>query len=546
MASVTKLVNGRYKHYETAGLQSSSPQDFQLEKNFDRPPQNHRPYATKRHYKAPARPQSPQGQGLKVYKRQIVVPLTMWLFANYVLNHGIYRITRKDLELILSLHNKEAKNQVIHMLLDYDLIKPIDSGLYEVNVELAEYIVRLIPHPPGKRVYSNQWLRETFPDWRTAQQRHQQWLNAVMYVTQGTSPPIADFAQFPVVYLRFPNGRCKATVMLAGLYVIPSKELARRTTVYCVDTGPVTVCSATREQLLYYLTPPCPDCPPAVPYPTPCEPSVSAHVADFKSQLIPLSSLPHTARKYELGVVFTPAKPLTPDPSDLFNLEVSRRGGHPPHLRIVPRKGFVRDFLGSDPWQFCQAVEAFTDYVLAYALAHYQALAGSSSDGNVSAQELFAKAYENRKRKPTVSPSLSSGMFLRNVWVEVKEGRSRWQSFLLDSELGTDRLTCGQVRAKLSRRASLGRVRVSYFELWLYLPDSDGTLSRDFAIEYDYLYHNARKDRPGTVRLEARPYSGVTSNLGPQDILTHLYAKARRVATALRAVMLTRQATDFL
>ena len=545
MASISKLVNGRYKPYETASLQFSSSQDLQLEKNFDRPPQNHRPYATNSHYKAPHRPLSPQGQGLKPYKRQIVVPLTMWLFANYVLNHGIHRITPKDLELILSLRNKKTKYQDIHMLLDYDLIKPIDNGLYEVNVEVAEYIVRVIPHPPGKRVYSNQWRRETLPDWRTAQQRYQQWLNAVMYVTQGTSPPIADFAQFPVAYLRFPNGRCKAVIMLAGLYIIPSKELARRSTVYCVDIGPVTVCSATLEQLLYYISPPCPDCPPAVPYPTPCEPRVSAHVADFKGTLIPLSSLPHTARKYELGVVFTPRVPLTPNPSDLFNLELSRRGGHPPHLRVVPRKGFVRDYLGSDPWQFCQAVEALVDYALAYALAHYQALAGYGGSSDVDAQDFFAKAYESRRRKPTVSPSLSSGIFLRNVWVDVKVGR-RWQSFLLDSELRTDRLTCGQVRAYISRKASLGRVRVSYFELWLYLPDSDGSLSRDFAVEYDYLYHNARKDSPGTVRLEARPCGGVTSNLGPQDIITHLYAKARRVVTALKAVMLIRHATDFL
>jgi hypothetical protein len=547
MASLTKLVSGRYKPYETASLQFSSSQDLQqdlqLEKNFDRPPQNHRQYATNRYYKAPHRPQSPQGQGLKVYKRQIVVPLTIWLFANYVLNHGIYRITPKDLELILGLHNQQTKYQDIHMLLDYDLIKPIDSGLYEVNVEVAEYVVRRIPHPPGKRVYSNQWRRENLPDWRTAQQRYQQWLNAVMYVTQGTSPPIADFAQFPVAHLRFPNGRCKPTIIVAGLYIIPSKELARRTVVYCADAGPVTVCSATLDQLLYYLNPPCPDCPPAVPYPTPCEPRVEGHVADFKGNLIPLSSLPHTARKYELGVVFTPREPLTPNPSDLFNLELSRRGGHPPHVRVVPRKGFVRDYLGSDPWQFCQAVEALVDYALTYALAHYQALAGYGSSGVVDAQELFARAYESRRRKPTVSPSLSSDMFLRNVWVDVKVGR-RWQSFLLDKELRADRLTCGQVRAKVSRMASFGRVRVSYFELLLYLPDRDGTLSRDMAIEYDYLYRNARKDRPGTTRLEARPLGGVTSNLGPQDIVTHLYAKARSVATALRVAMLLRHGTD--
>jgi len=60
------------------------------------------------------------------------------------------------------------------------------------------------------------------------------------------------------------------------------------------------------------------------------------------------------------------------------------------------------------------------------------------------------------------------------------------------------------------------------------------------AVEYDYIYHNTRKDRPGTVRLEARPYGGVTSRLGPQDIALHLYAKAHRIATAIKVVMLAR------
>jgi len=133
------------------------------------------------------------------------VPLTVWLFANYVLDHGLYRITPKDLERALGLRNKEAKNQALRTLMRNGLITRVGNGLYDVNVDMAEYIVRVIPHPPGRRVYSNQWLRENLPEWRTADQRYRQWLSAVMYASQGTSPPIADWAQFPIVYLRVPQ-----------------------------------------------------------------------------------------------------------------------------------------------------------------------------------------------------------------------------------------------------------------------------------------------------------------------------------------------------
>jgi len=483
------------------------------------------------------------------------VARTAWLFATYVLDHGLGRITPKDLEWALGLHNKEAKYQALRTLIRYGLIKPIGNGLYEVNVEVAKHIARLIPHPAGRRVYSNQWLRENMPDWRTADQRYRQWLNAVMYASQGTSPPIADWAQFPTVYLRVPHGERVRTVMVAGLYVIVSKSLARRTTVYCVDVGPVTLCSATPGQLFRYLNPPCPEpyCRPVVPYPTPCEPKVEGLVADFKGRLIPLSSLPRTARRYELGVVFTPAKSLGPHPYELFNVELSRRGGLPPHLRIVPRSGFVESYIGNDVYQVCQAVEALADYALAHALSLYQALAdygraqtGLTARGLMArSEEVLAQAYY-RRRRPEVPPAvLPPKVFLRNVKVEVsrydRQSR-RW----LKEQVTLDRdgpITCRDLRAYISRKASRGRVRVRYFELWLFLPDRDGSLSKDLAVEYDYLYRNDRKDRPGTVRLEARPFKAVTARIGPQDIMAHLYAKAHRIATALKVAMLARHRT---
>jgi hypothetical protein len=277
---------------------------------------------------------------------------------------------------------------------------------------------------------------------------------------------------------------------------------------------------------------------------------VDSLVADFKGRLIPLSDLPATARRYEPGVVFAGKSPV-PYANDLFTVELSRRGGRPPHLRVVPREGFVRRYIGNDVWQFCQAVDALADYALAHLLSYYQALEayGRSVTGLTAAglmsrsEELFARAYEGRRRTPGLAPSLAPPTpYLRNVWYEERVGR-RWQSKLLDKELGREWLTCEDIRAHLLRRASLGRVRVTHFELWLFLPDRDGTLSRDLAVEYDYLYHNERKDRQGTVRLEARPYGGVTSRLGPQDIMAHIYAKAHHIATALRVAMLTRHRT---
>jgi len=483
------------------------------------------------------------------------VPLTAWLFANYVLGHGLYRITPKDLEWALGLHNKEAKYQALRTLMRNGLIKPIGNGLYDVNVDVAEFTARRIPHPPGRRVYSNQWRRENMPDWRTAERRYRQWLSAVMYASQGTSPPIADWAQFPIVYLRMPSGRCVPTVMVAGLYVIATRSLARRTTVYCVDIGPITVCSATPDQLFRYLSPPCPEpyCRPVVPYPTPCEPKVEGLVADYGGRLIPLSELPHNARKYELGAVFRPGRSLGPPAYELFDIEVSRRGGHPPHLRVVPRHGVVENYIGNDPYQVCQAVNALADYALAYALSNYQALAdyGRSKTGltysglMARSEEVLAQAFY-RRRRPEASPGLPlPKVYLRNVMVEVSKydrQSRRWRK----EQVTLDRdgpITCEDLRTYIARQASRGRVKVLFFELWLFLPDPDGSLSKDLAVEYDYIYNNSRKDRQGTVRLEARPFKAVTARVGPQDLAVHLYAKAHRIATALKVVMLARHRT---
>lgn len=545
--SIHKRTQGTFKPYETERLQSLSSRTFQLETISNAPPRNHRPHTARIIYMGghPPAPLPPQGQAPKAYKVRIVVPRTVWLFANYVLERGLYRFTSKDLERALGLHSKGAKYQTIRELIRNGLIKSNDNGLYEVNVEMAELTARLIPHPAGRRVYAQHWVKETLPEWRTADVRYRQWLSAVMSISQGTSPPIADWAQFPVVNIRVPHGNCLPAIMVAGLYVIPSKSLARRTVVYCVDLGPVTLCSASRAQLFRYLSPPCPDCHPVVPYPVPCV-KVESQVADFKGRLIPLSDLPRTARRYEPGVVLAPRSPGLPV-SDLFNVEVSRRGSHPPHLRVVPRSGFARH-IGSDALQFCQGVDAFTDYVLPYLMAVYGTLAvyGRSATGLTAgalmakSQELFDLAYHNRRRRPTASPSPLPQVYLRRVWVEERVGR-RWQAKLLDKELRRDWLTCEDIRAYVHARGY--RVRFTYFELWVFLPDRDGSLSRDMSVEYDYLYHSEEKDRPGTVRLEARPYGGVTSNLSPQDILTHLYAKAHRIATAIGVVMLTRHRT---
>jgi len=340
--------------------------------------------------------------------------------------------------------------------------------------------------------------------------------------------------------------------MVAGLYIIATRSLARRTTVYCVDIGPVTLCSPTLPQLNRYLNPPCPEpyCRPVVPYPTPCEPKVEGLVADFKGSLVPLSGLPRAARKYELGVVFRPGRSLGPRPYELFDVELSRRGGHPPHMRIVPRHGVVESYIGGDPLQVCQAVEALADYAIAYVLSHYQALAdygraqaGLTYSGLMArSQEIIAQAYY-RRRKPTVSPSLlPPKVYLRNVTVEASRYNRQARRWLKE-QVTLDRdgpITCRDLRTYIARQASRGRVKVRYFELWLFLPDSDGSLSKDLAVEYDYLYRNDRKDRPGTVRLEARPFKAVTARVGPQDLAVHLYAKAHRIATALKVVMLAR------
>jgi hypothetical protein len=136
-------------------------------------------------------------------------------------------------------------------------------------------------------------------------------------------------------------------------------------------------------------------------------------------------------------------------------------------------------------------------------------------------------------------------VYLRNVMVEVSKydrQSRRWRK----EQVTLDRdgpITCEDLRAYIVRQASRGRVKVLFFELWLFLPDPDGSLSEDLAVEYDYIYHNNRKDRPGTVRLETRPFKAVTARVGPQDLAVHLYAKAHRIATALKVVMLARHRT---
>jgi len=238
--------------------------------------------------------------------------------------------------------------------------------------------------------------------------------------------------------------------------------------------------------------------------------------------LIPLSSLPSNARRYEVGIWLR--DPYLSLCASLFNVEVRARGG-PVYLRLKPKRGVVRRYLASALYSLpvlighCLGLlaSAFT------AVADYgRSKAGLSTPQLLSAVEDILSRALYRKPKPAPVPA-PVVIGLRALYLRVKVKGVAYT-------LVFPSLT---YRGLVSLTAELSGARVRHFEVSVPLPDPMGTVLRHLGAGYLYLYHNAHKDPDGLVRAEFRPSRNVTRYVTAQELATALYALASRLALSL-------------
>lgn len=463
------------------------------------------------------------------------MPLSVWVFADYALRNDLRAVTVSDIVLALGLRHKKSVYDVINRLIRYGVIARASRGLYTVNTNVALSIVEHVPQPIGRRDYaavrgklSDPSHLSLPPQWRDAFAVRDAWLQVAGPCSQGTTHngpsarSLGAWLMYPTACLITPSGRRVTVIRLANLYVVPTPSLARRSRLYCASYGPITLCSPTLPQLMLYLNPPCPDCAPVVPYPVPCTPEVSGPVADFRGRLIPLSSLPSNARRYEVGLWLR--DPYLSLCASLFNVEVRARGGRV-YLKLRPKRGVVRRYLASALYHLpvlighCLALlaSAFT------AVADYgRAEAGLSTPQLLTAvEDILSRAlYRKPKRAPDPAPV---AVGLSSLYLRVKrEGRA--YTLVLPS------LT---YHGLISLVAEPRGARVRYFVVAVPLPDPMGTVLRHLTAGYLYLYHNPHKDPDGLVRAEFRPSRNVTRYVTAQELATALYALASRLALSV-------------
>ncbi len=428
-------------------------------------------------------------------------------------------------------------NQVydaIYQLEDYGVLIKVGRGRYKVNIDVALKYANAIPQAIHRRdivaLRGHNSPLGLPQHWAEVLVRRQLYEEALTTVTHNTTPSCLAQLLYPTTLLATASGHVKA-IDLPALYLIPSKRLAHRSRAYCISPGPglKPVCSAYRSQLVRYLTPLCPICPPLSLYPVPAGPArVVGPLADYERHLVPLSALPHNARKYELGYqLYDQALYAF---HLLFNVKVKARNGLI-YVTLKPRRGVVKRCLASALTALPFIVHRYLSLLISAlnAIADY----GRSYTG-LTTPGLMARSYsilmEALYRKPKPRPAREP------PYLEFKEVRYRVKRY--DPERGDFRWRYVRVGEGLTYSgllALLGELedfrverpyRLTYLEVTLAIPDQAGLALKFLGAGYLYIYHNPKKDPEGAVRVEFRPYKHVTSYVAPADLNVMFYGLA--------------------
>lgn len=467
-------------------------------------------------------------------------------FSIYVIANGLKEVRPYQVAVALGYvkgYGKPVKeairsfNQVydaIYQLEYYGVITRVARGRYKVNIDVALKYANSIPQAIRKRdivaLRGHNSPLGLPQHWAEVLARRQYYEEALTTATQSTTPTCGAQLLYPITVLATASGHVKA-IDLPAMYLIPSRALAHRSKVYCLSApgSPKPLCSPYQSQLTRYSTPICPFCLPLSLYPAPSGPvRVVGPLADYKRQLIPLSALPHNARKYELG--YQLYDPALYSFHKFFNVKVIYRGGLI-YVTLKPKHGVTKRCLS----KVLTALPFIVHRYLTLLVSALNAIAdyGRSFTG-LTTPELMARADSilsealYRKAKPRPAYELPH--------LEFKEIRYRVKRYDPDkSDFRWRYVRVGEGLTYAGLLALLGELedfsterpyRLTYLELTLAIPDPTGQAVRYLGAGYLYIYHNPSKDPDGAVRVEFRPYKHVTSYVAPADLNVMFYGLA--------------------
>jgi hypothetical protein len=463
-----------------------------------------------------------------ITKETFTAPPSVIAFCKYVLLNGlnevkVYHIAdalgylkERGKPISEAIKNWRPVYSAIDRLMSRGVITRVERGRYAVNfMECLKY-ANAIPKAIGNRDYvALRGHNSTFGlprHWAETLAQRQYFERALIDATQGTTPPTWPAqAIYPVTRLITQSGLRPYVIDLPDRYLLPSKSLAHRSKVFCAYIGPKPVCSATPGQLYRFLTQCCPEVTPAVPYPVPVGPSkVLGPFADYNRQLIPLSALPHNARKYELG--YQVFDPFLFDFHQHFNVEVKGRGGLL-YLTVKSKHEVTSDIVAKVITSLPVMASYYLDIVeqALNAIAEYgRSRLGLTTPALIerSVAVLDEALYRWPKPRPARAP----------VGLLVKEVRYRrdGQDYTVRKDLSLEEFTA--LLGELEDYSTERPYRLTYIEFTVVLPDPIGLAVRLSRAGFLFIYYNPRKDPYGAVRVELRPYRNVTKHVSPEEL----------------------------
>jgi len=459
--------------------------------------------------------------------------------------NGLMEVTAPEIQGALGVIHRKSLYDAIDRLEHYGVITRVARGRYKVNIDVAVKYANAIPQAFQNRDYVALRGRNSpfgLPShWAIVILRRQYYEETLTNASHGTTPSCPAQLFYPTTVLATPYGYLKA-IDLPALYLIPSKALSHRSKVYCISAGPgrKPLCSAYQSQLIRYLAPLCPICLPLSLYPAPAGPTrVVGPLADYERHLIPLSALPHNARKYELG--YQLYDPVLYAFHLLFDVEVRARGGLI-RIRLKPRRGVVKRCLSKAVTALPFIVHRYLSLLISAlnAIADY----GRSYTG-LTTPELMASAtsilndalYRKRKPRPAREPP---HLVFKEIRYRVKrydpeKADFTWRYVRIGEEKGFSQLMA--LIGELEGLATERPYRLTYLEVTLAIPDQAGLALRFLGAGYLYIYHNPNKDPEGAVRVEFRPYKHVTSYVKPADLNVMFYGLAITLTVPVERAM---------
>jgi hypothetical protein len=258
---------------------------------------------------------------------------------------------------------------------------------------------------------------------------------------------------------------------------------------------------------------------------------VEGPLADYRGQVVPLSSLPSGARRYELGVrVYDPE---LYDHARYFNVEVRARRG-----RILvthkPRGKVTRRYLSVLPEAVVYATgQHYLDELMSVLYAVGES--GTYWSGlrrpailRQSSEALDRALFRKAKPRPVYGPMelMVKEVRVRAKYADLRTGRASWYRYRF-----TD-LSYAQLLAMLGELEGKPH-RLTYIEFTVVLSDPTGQAVRLLGAGYLYIYHSDRKDPDGAVRIEYRPFRHVTKYVTPGELALMFYALSSYLALAI-------------